>query len=167
MIIREAYETDKAEIIALYQNSQNVTGLPSPMLIPPSELGDRLYQRNAIKRYVSIEHEKIIGHGMIETPNPEHLEDWQDAINDDNVEFIELGAAFVDPSKFGRGIWSALLTHRLRVVRSMGAIPVSVTWTSNLHVQNTLKNMAEQRLLKKKQAQEASAFISFSELAQF
>lgn len=160
MIIREAIETEKAEIVALYRSSQIATGIPSPELVPSSELGAKLYQRDAIKRYISIEDHRIIGHGIIEEPNPDHLSDWQQAVNNYDATFIELGAAFVDPSKFGRGIWSSLLTHRLHVVRSLGAIPVSVTWTSNLHVRKHFeKNGGTEITQKETRAGNISLFL--------
>lgn len=136
MIIREATLNDKLEIISLYKRSQLATGLPDPALIPPEELGDRLYARNAIGRYVAVDDQAIVGHGLIEPANQDHLSEWQRAIGASQSELIELGAAFVEPSKTGNGIWSALLAYRLDIVRRMGAIPVSVTWSVNEHVKS-------------------------------
>lgn len=132
MIIREANPGDKQEIVTLYRLSQHMSGIPDPDKISPEELGFKLYSRDAIERYVAIDEDKIVGHGMIESPNPDHLADWQGVAP--NADFIELGGAFVDPSKIGRGIWSSLLAHRLHTVRAMGSIPVSVTWSINHHV---------------------------------
>lgn len=134
MNIREATPSDQGEIIALYKRSQQATGLPDPVVVPPEQLGARLYARQAIGRYVAISAGRIEGHGLIEHPNPEHLEEWREASENKNAQFIELGGAFVDPAKFGRGVWSSLLEYRLDRARDLGAVPVSVTWASNDHV---------------------------------
>lgn len=134
MKIREAVPSDKEEIVALYKRSQESTGIPNPAFKPPEILGTYLYSRNAIGRYVVAEEGNIIGHGLIEVANPEHVGDWNVANGHKQQEIIELGGAFVDPSKSGRGVWSSLLIHRLEIVRSLGALPVSVTWSSNEHV---------------------------------
>ena len=134
MEIRPAKIKEKDEIVALYKRSQYITGLPDPKFVPPDRLGDRLYARNAIGRFVATETGSIVGHGLIETANPDHLPEWLAAVGDSTQELIELGGAFVEPSKIGQGIWSMLLRYRIDVVRSMGALPVSVTWSVNTHV---------------------------------
>lgn len=160
MIIREAHPADRGQIVALHEKSQQATGLPNPAIVPPTELGDRLYARDAINRYVAVDQESIIGHGLIEHPNPEHLAQWREATINDERPLVELGGAFVDPSRIGEGVWSTLLFHRLYVVRSMGAIPVSVTWSVNHHVRNHFKEIGGMEIAQKKVGDsEISLFI--------
>ena len=139
MIIREALANDKPEIIYLYERSQAATGLPNPLIIPPAELGSRLYAHEAIKRYVATEAGKILGHGLIEPPNDEHTNKWRKALNDPAGKLIEIGGAFVDPDLSGRGIWTGLLLHHLTDIRTLSAAPVTATWTQNEHVKRVFK----------------------------
>lgn len=149
MIIREATPYDKQEIIALYKRSQAATGLPDPAVVLPQQLGTRLYSREALARYVAVEDRLIVGHGLIERANPDHLAEWQNATDADSAQLIELGGAFVESSKIGRGIWSALLLHRITVVRSMGATPVSVTWSVNEHVKKRFREIGGTEIAQK------------------
>jgi GNAT superfamily N-acetyltransferase len=140
MNIRVADLADKAEIIALYERSQLATALPNPELIPPAELGQRLYERHAIERFVAIEGGRIAGHAMIEEPNPGHEEAWRQALDDTNGALMEMGAAFVEPALSGRDIWSSLLLHRINLICKAGAHPVTATWNTNEHVKRTFKS---------------------------
>ena len=45
-----------------------------------------------------------------------------------------MGGAFVEPKLRRLGIWTALLLHRIEVIREMDAIPVTATWSINDHV---------------------------------
>lgn len=137
MEIREADLSDKDEIISLFEQSQRATGLPDPSRIASSQLGDYLYTRHAIERYVAVEAGRIVGHGLIEHPNPDNEADWRKALDDTLSELVELGGAFVNPAMGGRGIWSALLSHRLEIIRTSGSFPVAATWSSNEHVKRT------------------------------
>lgn len=139
MIIREALPAEKSEIINLHERSQAATGLPNPLIIPPGELGSRLYAREAIKRYVATEAGIILGHGLIELPNDEHVSKWQEALNSPAGKLIEIGGAFVDPDLSGRGIWTGLLLHRLTEIRKLSATPVTATWSHNEHVKRVFK----------------------------
>lgn len=139
MIIREARLNDSPEIINLYERSQAATGLPNPLIIPPGELGGRLYTRKAIKRYVATEAGIILGHGLIERPNDEHTTKWQEVLNNPAGKLIEIGGAFVDPDLSGRGIWTGLLLHSLTEIRKLSAAPVTATWSQNEHVKRVYK----------------------------
>lgn len=136
MEIRVASLRDKDEIVSMYERSQLVTGLPDPQYVPANELGDRLYSRHAIERYVAIDESQIVGHGLIELANPIHEDAWRRVLGDDTSRLIEMGGAFVEP-KLGRlGIWSALLLHRITIIRELGGVPVSATWVENEHVKS-------------------------------
>lgn len=137
MIIREALIDDKERIIALYRKSQEATNLPNPKHFPPKTLGMKLYERKVVKRYVAEEKGVIIGHGMVELPNPENIQVWSRIIGDKNSTLLEIGGAFVDPERSGEGVWTKLLQHRIDYVKSIGAVPVSATWSSNDHVKRT------------------------------
>lgn len=137
MEIRIAKESDRLNIIALYERSQLATGLPDPAFTPQSELGMRLYQRHAITRLVAIEAGQIVGHAMIEEPNSDHEAVWRIGLQDTGKPLIEMGAGFVDPTFFGQGIWTSLLRHRLQIIRARGAYPVTATWSRNEHVKRT------------------------------
>lgn len=140
MEIRKAKAIDRHEIVELYQRTQSATGIPDPTFNPPSELGQKLYDRKAIERYVAIEAGRIVGHGLIEAPNPENISLWRKLVNDEHVPLFELGADFVDPDYSRQGIWTALLTHRLNFVREqLESIPVSATWSQNEHVKKTFR----------------------------
>lgn len=136
MEIRVADRADKDEIVSLYQLSQLATGLPSPEYAPAHELGQRLYGREVLERYVALENGKIVGHGHIENPNPQHIPKWQTALNEEGQILMELGGAFVHPESSRHGIWTALLKARLERTRRLGAVPVSATWVQNSHVIN-------------------------------
>jgi GNAT superfamily N-acetyltransferase len=139
--IRAAQLSDKPEIVDLYCRSQAATNLPDPTFIPTSELGNRLYEREAIARYVAIQAGQIIGHGMIENPNKLHLPVWQRGSNGCASPLIELGAAFVDPNFTSQGIWTALLKYRLLAAKELRSKPVSATWSQNSHVKKVfIKN---------------------------
>lgn len=138
MEIRVASPSDQNEIISLYARSQAATELPNPIFIPQKELGQHLYARKAMERYVTTEAGKIIGHALIEPPNPAHVTTWRQAVDDSNVELIEMGGAFVEPTLSGRGIWTALLLHRIEIIRRQSAVPVTATWAQNEHVKRTL-----------------------------
>lgn len=138
MEIRKAHDSDRPEIVELYLKSQAATGIPNPTFNPPGELGQKLYDRNAIARFVAIEAGRIVGHGLIQEPNPENTEFWLMGIKDKNIPLIELGADFVDPDYMRRGIWTALLLHRLNyVVETFDSVPVSATWEQNHHVKRS------------------------------
>ena len=135
MEIRVASESDRSEIVDLYRRSQAATGIPNPDVYSPELLGDELYSRNAIERYVATSQGEIVGHGLIEHPNPLSVSFWKSGIDDEQSDMIEFGGAFVDPSQMRKGIYTELLNHRLRVIRELGAVPVSATWGQNVHVQ--------------------------------
>ena len=134
MEIREAAPKDRQEVVDLYIRNQKATGLPDPRAIPADELGDKLYERNAIRRYVAVEAGRIVGHGLVEVANPDHEESWRDALNNCSGQLLEMGGAFVEPMLGRRGIWTALLSHRLKAIRDCDAIPVAATWSENDHV---------------------------------
>ncbi len=151
MNIRVAVDADRDDIIALYKRSQAMTGIPNPEVYPPSSLGDELYSRDAIERYVAVADENIVGHGIIEHPNPLSLDGWRRGIDDSDARLVEFGAAFVEPSLRRSGIYTELLNHRLAVIRELGAIPVSATWSQNEHVQRKFvsaggRKVARQRI---------------------
>ena len=135
MEIRVASESDRSEIVDLYRRSQAATGIPNPDVYPPELLGEELYARNAIERYVATSQGQIVGHGLIEHPNPLSISFWRRGIDDYESNMIELGGAFVEPSHMRNGIYTELFIHRLSVIRKLGAVPVSATWGQNLHVQ--------------------------------
>lgn len=140
METRKATKIDRFEIVELYQKSQAISGIPNPIYFPPSELGQKLYDRKAIERFVAIEAGRIVGHGLIETPNPENISQWITGVNNIHIPLVELGADFVDPDYSRQGIWTALLTHRLNFVREqLESIPVSATWNQNEHVKKTFR----------------------------
>lgn len=135
MEIRIALESERSEIVELYKRSQAATDIPNPKVYPPESLGDALYSRDAIERYVATSNETIVGHGLIEHPNPLSLSLWRSGVDDREVDLIEFGGAFVEPSRLRNGIYSELLRQRLCVIRKLGAVPVSATWAQNVHVQ--------------------------------
>lgn len=139
MEIRAATSRDRNEIVSMYVRSQSDTGLPDPLHIPSTELGDRLYARHAIERYVAEDGGQIIGHGLIEQPNPANENIWRNALGSSTEPLIEMGGAFVEPRLGRQGIWSSLLLHRIEVIRSNGAIPVTATWSLNDHVKRRLE----------------------------
>ena len=51
-----------------------------------------------------------------------------------------MGAAFVEPALSGRGIWTALLHHRIKAIRETSAYPVTATWSVNEHVKRTFRS---------------------------
>ncbi len=159
MIVREAMACERDEIVALYESSQRATGLPDPRVVPPQELGEKLYARRAIGRYVAADASGIHGHGLIEPANPEHMNEWHAAAG--GATFIELGGAFVDPERSGEGIWSELLAYRLNIVRSLGAVPVSVTWASNAHVMRGFERSGGRELARKTAALGAISIYMF------
>lgn len=135
MLIRPATDADRSGIIDLYVSSQAATQIPNPDVYPPETLGDELYSRDAIERYVAVIDEQIVGHGLIENPNPLSIEFWKSGIKEANPRLIEFGGAFVNPSFSRRGIYSELLRLRISRIREFGAIPVAATWEQNEHVQ--------------------------------
>ncbi len=134
MEIRLARPDDRDEIVSMYERSQEATGLPYPQHVPKMELGKRLYARAAIHRYVAVDKQKIVGHGLIEYANQSHITEWQAALDYPTAPLLEMGGAFVEPTLGRLGIWTALLSHRIDVIRDTGATPVSVTWAQNEHV---------------------------------
>lgn len=136
MEIRIAQESDRPEIVDLYQRSQAATGIPNPAVYPSDLLGDELYSRDAIERYVATDDGNIVGHGLIEHPNPLSIFLWKSGIEDKEADLVEFGGAFVDPTQLRNGIYTELLHHRLDIIRKLGAVPVSATWGQNVHVQN-------------------------------
>lgn len=135
MEIRVALDSDKPEIVDLYRRSQAATGIPNPNVYPADRLGEELYARDAIERYVATSNGQIIGHGLIEHPNPLSISLWKNGLKEEQSNLIEFGGAFVDPRIMRNGVYTELLNHRLRVIRELGAIPVSATWIQNVHVQ--------------------------------
>ena len=151
MEIRVANASDASEIIRLYQSSQAATQIPNPKIYPPDILGKELYSRDAIERYVAVSAGRIIGHGLIEHPNPLSLPLWKGGIEDANNYLIEFGGAFVEPTQMRKGVYSELLRFRLGVIRGLGAVPVSATWSQTTHVQrlfvkNGGREVATQRI---------------------
>ncbi len=134
-----ADSTDQAEIIALYERSQDATLLPDPTLLPRNELGQQLYDRPALERFVATAVGKIIGHALIESPNPNHVEVWRRSLDNTDITLIEMGGAFVEPALSGQGIWTALLLHRIDFIRKQSAVPATATWSVNEHVKKTFQ----------------------------
>lgn len=139
MDIRIANAEDKDEIVKLYQRVQSITGIPNPAYVSPDELEGRIYSERAIERYALRHDGKIAGHGLIEHPDPGHEDIWRAALSDSSQTLIELGGAFVDPNLKGLGLWTALLEHRLNIIKRLKAVPVSATWSQNTHVMRTFQ----------------------------
>lgn len=138
VIVRRARESDRAGIIDTYLTSQRMTGIPDPEYCPPEMLGDRLYQRLAVGRFV-VEREGVIaGHGLVELPNSDNVRNWLEGSKRKPEHLLELGGAFVHPEYTGQGIWSSLLERRLAFVRSAGKTAVTATWSQNEHVRRVL-----------------------------
>ena len=162
MKIRIALESDRSEIVNLYQRSQAATGIPNPDFYPSESLGDELYSRDAIERYVTTSQGKIIGHGLIEHPNPLSLSLWKNGIKEHEAELIELGGAFVDPTLIRNGIYTELLHYRLNIIRKLGAIPVSATWAQNIHVQKIFTTAGGREVARQQiQAGELRLFVFY------
>ena len=134
LTIRPAEERDRPELIRLYELSQQATGIPNPAVIAPSELGRRLYQRQAVRRLVAERAGKLIGHGLVELPNPDNIPDWLNGSARKPEHLLELGGAFVHPEHSGQGVWTTLLERRLEYVRSITKTAVAATWSQNTHV---------------------------------
>lgn len=136
MEIRLADLSDKQEIIDLYIKSQEATGIPNPEIVPADMLGELLYCRNALARYVAKVDGMIVGHGLNEPPNPLQVPVWKSALKTSQMStpMIQLGGAFVHPDFARQGIWSEITSLRLSEARALGAIPVSATWEQNTHV---------------------------------
>ena len=140
MDIQIADAKDKDEIVKLYQRVQSITGIPNPAYVSPHDLEGRIYSERAIERYTIRHCGSIAGHGLIERPDPGHEEIWRAGLpSNSSTELIELGGAFVDPDFKGLGLWTALLEHRLNVIKDLNAVPVSATWIQNVHVMRTFQ----------------------------
>ncbi len=135
MIIRAAGDRDRGDIVDLYRASQAATGIPNPTVYSPETLGDELYSRDAIERHVAVIGGKIVGHGLIEHPNPLSIELWRAGIADSAARLIEFGGAFVDPLHMRKGIYTRVLSYQLEIIHGLGAFPVAATWKQNEHVQ--------------------------------
>jgi GNAT superfamily N-acetyltransferase len=107
--------------------------------MPRSKLGERLYGRLAMERYVATEAGKVIGHALIEPANPAHVDAWGLSLGAADSTLVEMGGAFVEPSLSGQGIWTSLLLHRIDVIRKRSAVPVTATWSVNEHVKRTFQ----------------------------
>ena len=140
MEIRCAHEADRQQVVDLYRRSQLATGLPNPSFLPPEQLETQLYSRPAINRFVAIEANQIIGHCVIEPPNPRHIPAWLGGLPaNQSLPLLEIGGGFVEPSKMRSGIGSLLLAHSIEVVKAFPATPVSATWQQNEHVKRMFK----------------------------
>lgn len=140
MEIRIAEHADRLEIVGLYRRSQAATALPDPNLLPPSELDNHLYSRNAIERYVAVQAGSIVGHALTEPANAAQEQKWREAIdNDADIRLLEIGGAFVEPQLSDTGIGTELLLHSIDRVRQLRARPVSATWASNERVKRTFQ----------------------------
>ncbi|NCU37819.1 hypothetical protein EOL96_02035 [Candidatus Saccharibacteria bacterium] len=148
MQIRKAESGDRNEIVDLYIRSQEATGLPDPDFLPVNKLGDHLYARHALERCVAIDMGRIVGHALVELPNPEHLKIWRNGLSAEQADkILELGGAFVEPTLGRAGIWTALLIHRLDLVRAKYEnIPVSATWTCNDHVKKRFAKLGGKKV---------------------
>ncbi len=136
--LRQATSADKAEILALSHKSQAATGMPDPTIIPPEQLESWIYTPRVRERFVAIRSGRIVGHAVIEEPNPGDLPIWRQSAPK-GAKLLELGGAFVDPNLAKQGIWTKLLEHRLQLIRDQGAVPVSATWMQNEHVKRVFK----------------------------
>jgi GNAT superfamily N-acetyltransferase len=139
MEIKTADPSHNIEITELYIRSQAATQLPNPAAISPSKLGELLYSRDAIERYVAIEAGEIVGHAAIENPNNMHEPLWRQRLVNKDQSLIEIGGIFVEPRLYGNFIGRALLQHSLIAVRKLAAVPVAATWSSNIHFMKVMK----------------------------
>jgi GNAT superfamily N-acetyltransferase len=141
MDIQTATFSDKDEIITLYKRVQSITGIPNPEYVSPDDLEGRIYSERALERYTVRHLGKIAGHALIERPDPGHEEIWKSGLPPKaaGTPLLELGGAFVNPDFKGLGLWTALLEHRLNIIKGLNAIPVSATWMQNEHVMRTFK----------------------------
>lgn len=140
MEIRTANLSEKDEIVCLYKKVQAKAGIPNPRHVSPDDLEGRIYSERAIERYVVTYLGKIAGHGLIEFPDPGHLDIWRIGLGQNQGEqMIELGGAFTDPELKGCGLWTSLLEYRLDIIRDKAVTPVSATWMQNEHVKRTFR----------------------------
>ncbi|MES2876536.1 MAG: GNAT family N-acetyltransferase [Patescibacteria group bacterium] len=138
--IRNATELDRAEIVGVYQLSQLATCLPDAAACPPHLLGDRLYDRLAVRRYVAESIGRIIGHGLVEFPNTQHIPTWLHGTRHKPEHLLELGGAFVHPAFSGEGVWTSLLERRLEYVNEISKVAVAATWSQNDHVMRVFES---------------------------
>lgn len=129
--VRQATAEDLPAITALAEKSARVTGLPP---LPPAEVAPRLLAREAMYRLVACDLQgRIVGHGMLETPNPDHMDLWTEVTGPGTL--AEIGGGFTEPDLRGRGIGALLMEEALRVCRQKKWTPVAVIWSKNLAVQ--------------------------------
>ncbi|MDB5185284.1 MAG: hypothetical protein JWN38_1092 [Candidatus Saccharibacteria bacterium] len=82
--VRVAEDSDEAAIILLYRYAEGARGEMETSALPSADLRDQLYGRTPIERYVAIRYGHLIGHGLIEDPNPDYLPEWQNGIDQIN-----------------------------------------------------------------------------------
>ena len=144
--IRRATEADRQAIVDTYVLSQEATGCPDPSTCPPQLLGDRLYERLAVRRYVAESMGRVVGHGLVELPNTAHIPTWISGTKRRPEQLLELGGAFVHPDFAGKGVWTKLLEHRLEYVRSLTKVAVAATWLQNDHVMRVFERYGAERV---------------------
>lgn len=139
VLIRTATAYDREQSVALYKKSQAATG--HPQFIPAEFLEHRLYEGPVVKRYVAERHGIILGHGLVERPNPHNVDDWTYGTDLTKDDLLELGRAFVDPDHAGEGIGTRLLEVRLKFITDAGKVAVAATWFDNVHVMRMFERL--------------------------
>lgn len=129
--VRAATNADLPSILALAETSAQVTGVPP---LPPREVGPALLARTALWRMVAMHAGQIVGHAMLEQPNPEHMAVWAPAAGPELI--VEVGGLFTCPDHSRSGIATLLLGELLHVCAEHHWTPVTASWTHNRAAQH-------------------------------
>lgn len=133
-------EVRSLEVAELYQLSQDVTG--EPKYVPREFLPRRLSDASVIQGYsAELEDGTVIGHALIERPNPLHVPEWTKGTSLHMYELYELGRGFVHPEYTRQGVWTELIRHRLEVTRTVGVTAVAAVDLSRPYLARTLMSL--------------------------
>lgn len=133
-------EARRLEIAELYQLSQDATG--EPRFVPRELLGQRLHDASVISGYTAeLANRTVIGHGLIERANPQHVAQWTQDTELGKYGLFEISRAFVHPDYARRGVWTELVRHRLEIARMVGTTAVASVDTGRPYLARTLSSM--------------------------
>jgi GNAT superfamily N-acetyltransferase len=163
--IRTALDSDRKDIARIYGYTRGVCFYKTTPVSSLNGLEAELYDvAEPIERLVAIEDGRIVGQGVIAEPDDIALEALSHTPElQSGIRLIDMSQGFMDPLYNRRGIWTALLLHRIQLIKSLQAIPTFEVDTCHNYMENALVDKGAEKVSTRKTSMGMRALYIFTD----
>ena len=161
--VRPALDSDRKDIVRIYGYNQGVRFSNGTPLSSLSGLEAAVYHKpDPVERLVALEDGRIVGQGTILEPDNVCLEALSHTpALQSGIRLIDMSQGFMDPLYNRRGIWTALLLHRIELIKSLQAIPTFEIDTCYDYMGNALVDKGAEKVSTRKTSMGMRALYIF------